>query len=878
MATSAADDERLARLLEQARGRPAAARAAFLLEACGDPQLREEAAEVLAWEERMGGFLLKPMLSFVDLARPFRLGEIVAGRFEIVREIGAGGMGVVYAAFDRTRRQKIAIKAAKPGFQSVLSPELEGALKVRHPNICLVNEIHSAHTAQGSIDFLTMELLEGETLAARLSQRGQLPRAEALDSARQICAGLAEAHRSNIIHRDLKAANIMLCPAPNGTTRVVITDFGLAGVAAPGLADLGGTPAYMAPELFDGGKTSKASDIYALGVILHEIFVGGQPNPRVRKSGDARWDRTIARCLDADPLARFDTATEIVHGLDQRWLSKERMLLAGLALMASFAVASQQAGIHEWLVDHFWPPSANVRLAVLPAAGRPEETSEVMSGVLQDVSSRVGKMRSERRTVIVFSPEEARDDEVRTIEQARSILHATHALQTTVEREGDEFVMHAAVIDLATQVIVGESTGRYSSVTLGNMPSALAGEVSLALRLQGGQPSESLQPAAALPYDRGLYLLRNEGTGYASAIPLFEQAARLDPASTLPLAATIEAQIARFEATKDAASMEDARRALRVAESINPDSVALRLAAGLLAESNGEYEQAREDYQRVRELDPRNVDAYLRTASVDDALNRPERAIDSYRKAIELEPGYYKPYHHFGVFYYYRSQYREAAEQFQKSIDRAPGRVDEYANLAAALSDLGDDARAEHALRASLEIRETPGAWNSLGAIRAYQNKDAEALADFRRAAALDASRYIYWLNLGDAARRLGDGAESADAYSRGVALAKSELAQNPRLGLTRAYAGYFTARLGDTQRAAEDIAEAMKFSPGDSKVMRRAVLTYEALGHRDDTFRVLRDSNPELLRELARHPDLVSLGEDVRFKELLSHLPPRGP
>src|SRR5881397_3944370 len=112
------------------------------------------------------------MVAFQDFARPFQAGQIVSERFEIVREIGDGGMGVVYEAFDRKRNQRIAIKSAKPGFQRLLSPELEGALRVRHPNVCLVNEIHTAQTEYGEIDFLTMELLEGETLSALLSARG----------------------------------------------------------------------------------------------------------------------------------------------------------------------------------------------------------------------------------------------------------------------------------------------------------------------------------------------------------------------------------------------------------------------------------------------------------------------------------------------------------------------------------------------------------------------------------------------------------------------------------------------------------------------------------------------------------------------------------
>lgn len=165
MNTTVQRDERVMTIVAMALRQPADQRDAYLRLVCGnDPELYCELAETVEWEQRMGSFLLHPMFAFKEFAPPFDPGQVISGRFEIIREIGEGGMGVVYQAFDRKRNQAIAIKAAKPGFHRLLSPELEGALKVRHPNICLVNEIHTAQTDHGEIDFLTMELLEGETL------------------------------------------------------------------------------------------------------------------------------------------------------------------------------------------------------------------------------------------------------------------------------------------------------------------------------------------------------------------------------------------------------------------------------------------------------------------------------------------------------------------------------------------------------------------------------------------------------------------------------------------------------------------------------------------------------------------------------------------
>jgi serine/threonine protein kinase len=158
-------------------------------------------------------------------------------------------MGVVYEAIDRKRNLRIAIKSAKPGFQRLLSPELEGALKVRHPNVCLVNQIHTTKTDAGEVDFLSMEFLEGKTLSAYLDSKGKLHPAAALELVRQLCAGLSEAHHSGVVHGDLKSANIIFSQHDDGSLRPVITDFGLASGANQPSGALGGTPDYMAPEL-----------------------------------------------------------------------------------------------------------------------------------------------------------------------------------------------------------------------------------------------------------------------------------------------------------------------------------------------------------------------------------------------------------------------------------------------------------------------------------------------------------------------------------------------------------------------------------------------------------------------------------------------------
>ena len=378
MEEGSTNDDRVMAVVSVALRQSSAQRESYLRLACkDDDNLYREAVELVKRQEQLGSFMEHTLIH--DRRRPFEIGQVISNRFEIVQEIGEGGMGFVYEAFDRKRTQRIAIKAAKPGFYRLLSPELEGALHVRHRNVCLVNEIHTTQTPHGEIDFLTMELLEGETLSARLVASGALPSGEAIEIASQICSGLAAAHSSGVIHRDLKPGNIMLCQTPTEGLRVVIMDFGLAGAVALDSTE-GGTPGYMAPELSKGEKASSASDIYSLGVILYEIATGRLPaeekssdpaRPKhiaapssFNKALNQRWDGVVLSCLAASPALRPSDPRKVIAALEKKPFRKVPFVVAALLIVAALATPQ----VREWLSDRFWPPP-NVRLAILPLDG-----------------------------------------------------------------------------------------------------------------------------------------------------------------------------------------------------------------------------------------------------------------------------------------------------------------------------------------------------------------------------------------------------------------------------------------------------------------------------------------------------------------------------
>ena len=174
----AQDDDLVMSLVELALSQPPDTREDYVRTACaGDTELFSQVWDYVRWNHRMQDFLLEPLFPALPEHR-FEPGDLLADRFRIVREVAQGGMGIVYEAQDERLGRRIALKCAKSGFRKRLPPEVRHASEISHPNVCKIFEIHTASTSGGEIDFLTMEFLDGETLAARLS-RGRLPEAEA---------------------------------------------------------------------------------------------------------------------------------------------------------------------------------------------------------------------------------------------------------------------------------------------------------------------------------------------------------------------------------------------------------------------------------------------------------------------------------------------------------------------------------------------------------------------------------------------------------------------------------------------------------------------------------------------------------------------------
>ena len=308
--------------------------------------LKEKAALVDYMMANSGGAATQPIASVPTVIREaggdrLRPGAVFAGRYEVKEILGAGGMGVVYRAFDRELQEPVAIKTLKPEVMvggtvalDRFKQEIRLARRIAHRNIVRTYDLGEVN----GMYYLTMEYVEGTTLKQLIVARGKLPIAVALTVGKQLCRALEVAHAEGVIHRDIKPQNIVV--EPSGFLKVM--DFGIARLANPpkgkGLTEAGmsiGTPDYMSPEQLSGSELDPRSDLYAAGVVLFECVTGGvpfeaatpwalvakhleeeSPDPRsLNADVPEALAAVILKAMAKDPAARFATASEMHDAL-----------------------------------------------------------------------------------------------------------------------------------------------------------------------------------------------------------------------------------------------------------------------------------------------------------------------------------------------------------------------------------------------------------------------------------------------------------------------------------------------------------------------------------------------------------------------------------
>ncbi|MGD8866426.1 MAG: protein kinase [Gemmatimonadales bacterium] len=488
---------RIDQIFDAALDTPPAERREFLAEACaGDDDLRAEVEALLEATERDDGGLDEPVSPLgAALVASSSSAEAAAekrevGPFRIVREIGRGGMGVVYLAEDTRLGRQVALKALPPYLgvgeeaKRRFVAEARAVSALDHPNIATLFE--ADETEEGQL-YMVFAFYEGETLEARIG-RGPLPVEEAVEIGTRIAEGLAAAHRSGIIHRDVKPSNVLLTESGE----VKLLDFGVAKVAGEELTGEGvqlGTVAYMSPEQASGGVVDPRTDLWSLGVVLYEMltgqrpFQGGdpaslagailhhEPEPPASLRGDLSGDleRIIEKllCKTADgryrntddllvelwalrsgesPLAAMRESPSRQRSSSTAWLgSADRHRRRRLVTVVLLALAAVGAGIY--LASNAMSTTGRIeRLAVLPLTNLTGDSTQqyLVDGVHDALTADLGKIGTlaviSRTSVMRY-----RDTELSVPEIAEQ-LGVDAVVEGSVFREGDSLAITAQLI------------------------------------------------------------------------------------------------------------------------------------------------------------------------------------------------------------------------------------------------------------------------------------------------------------------------------------------------------------------------------------------------------------------------------------------------
>ena len=663
-------------------------------------------------------------------------GTVLESRFRIVRMLGRGGMGEVYEAVDVALGARVALKTVRldqgssEGRLQRFRREILLARKITHPNVCRVFELHVGGPGEPPL-FLSMELLEGETLAERLRREGPIAEPAATELLSQVAAGLAAAHREGVLHRDLKPSNVMLVPVHGGGERAVVTDFGIAQAmdgrqGATTWDGPAGTPAYMAPEQVTGWELTPATDLYSLGVLMIETTTGMLPSPSRTPADGAsseavsapgpegrnarasrRWRQLSGRCLATDPARRPQSVEAFLRELGGEAHRRPRpsiRLLAAVALLGALVVA-MVVTVRRPAVTRRTGPLTVVVADLENATGDPQLDS--LSGLLVTSLEQSHALTVLTRASLL--------DELRDLGQGptgrideplgREVARRTGAgllLVGTISRFDETYAIDLRALDPAARGYL--FTLREKGAGKASIPDLLD-RVSEGVRRSISEPADRVKAsqvriAEAVTsnleayrafYDGG----QLEGQGrYGEALASYRKAVALDPAFAIA-----HLTIAGLLQARDAEGARAALEQARLHGSAAPERERLIIRA-FAAASERRIDEALALYEEVQRRFPRSAEAFVRAADlVRNFKGDTARAIELLRTAAELEPGR-TPYLVQALIFGQR--YDEASELAERFAARNPG----------------------------------PEAFRVVTAVRAYQGRIGPALEAARRAVA----------------------------------------------------------------------------------------------------------------------------------------------
>jgi serine/threonine protein kinase/tetratricopeptide (TPR) repeat protein len=771
-------------------------------------------------------------------AEDFHPGTMFAGRFRIIEALGGGGMGRVYKAFDTKVGEKVALKrilpeiAADPDVLARFADELRLARRIAHPNVCRMFDIGDADGAP----FISMEYVAGEDLKNIIRMTKGLSPGQAAGIGRQVAAGLAEAHRLGVVHRDLKPQNIMI--DREGTARIM--DFGIARLARAQSGRTGrgvmiGTPDYMSPEQAGGEEIDARADLYSLGVMLFEMATGRLPfeaptavavavkhkteapsdprglNPRIPDD----LARLILRLLEKDRSARIQTAEEVRDELERiekevpatvpvvasRVPSTAREITLSVAKLKKFAIPAAviilvAAGV--LLVGRF-PP----RRGGGPAAPKIPNSIAVVGFENQTGDPKFDHLRKAIPELIITNLENMGRFQVTTWERMQDVLKlAGRGVVEVIDsasgfevcrkegvavlvtgsftKAGDTFATNVKVLDAETRKSLknASSRGEGENSILRTQIDELSGEIARRL-VPAGAP-------AAVPVFSVTDVTTNSMEAYAAYLRgrdgyeryrYNDASVDLERAVALdPAFATAHYYLARIYRNLGnlQGTVEHFERAkANAAKASEKERLWIQAGYAGYVEQNGEKQIA--ILRGAVKAFPREKAVWLDMANSLNYGGRYDEAVAAYGRALELDPTFGGALNQLAYCYLAMGRYEEAAECLRKYAAFYPGDINPIDSLAEVDYSRGRLAEAEAGYRRVVAADPAFGADIRLAWMQALQEKYSEALETLRTWAAratTDVEKFGSHLLQGIVLHLAGRERESREALRAGRELA----------------------------------------------------------------------------------------------------------
>jgi TolB-like protein/Tfp pilus assembly protein PilF len=719
------------------------------------------------------------------------------GPYEIVAQIGAGGMGEVYRARDTRLGRDVAIKvlpaefAEDPERLKRFEREAKATAALSHPNIL---DVHDVGTHEG-VPYLVEELLEGESLKERLVG-GALVVPEAVGIAVQIARGLAAAHGKGIVHRDLKPANVFL--SKDG--QVKILDFGLAKLvegAPAGEAEtltqaptgatepvrVLGTVAYMAPEQARGMAVDARADVFAFGVVLYEMVAGERPfrgatatdtvaailtkePAALRASVPPGLVEVVGTCLAKDPEKRYSSGSEVLAalgGLDvedaaQLWGSLHRSVrrhpwLAAanvVVALAVLALALDAGGLRGRLLGRAGGGSRAIRMAVLPFTNLSSDPEQeyLSDGLTQEMIAQLGRLHPESLSVIARTSVMRYKKTDTPIDRIGRELGVEYVLEGSEQREGGRVRITAELVKVQDQTqLWAESYDREMSDILA-LQSDVARKVagSLALKLLPGEQARlasarAVNPDAYQAYLKGIHHLYRLTPGdFDTAQSYFEVALAKDPDYALAYTgiAMVWACRSQLGLVSPAEAAPKAKAAAQKAIAVDDTAAETHFTLAVLATwTDWDWVVAEREFKRAIELNPSFPEARINYSHFLMIMGRPDEAMPQARRALELDPFNAMTVSFYAVDLYCARRYDEAIAQARKALALQP---DANVALAALMVAMHETKRHDEMIAAAEKYY--PFLFPDVGQAleRGYAGRDYAGA--WRRAAEVEATRH----------------------------------------------------------------------------------------------------------------------------------------